>query len=134
MEIVSPLHPSTPGDVDWWMRCLEQPRAQLASGVFSLQDAHKQGASWSPVRHRHVDLCVGGVRGKSAGDPPSWAAVDWALSRHCSASFSIFEVSGARVSPPSREQETRKLITIAFVTKQSLAEIKTRTSPASPDL
>lgn len=35
--------------------------------------------------------------------PPSLVAVDWARSRHCSASFSIFEVSGRTVSPPSRE-------------------------------
>lgn len=37
------------------------------------------------------------------GYPPSLVAVDWARSRHCSASFSIFEVSGGTVSPASRE-------------------------------
>lgn len=40
------------------------------------------------------------------------AAVDWALSRHCSASFSIFKVSGGTVSPASGEQGTRRLVTI----------------------
>lgn len=83
--------------------------------------------------HRDADLW-GNALGKSAGDPPSLAAVDWALSRHCSASFSIFEVSGATVSPPSGDQETRKLVTIAFIARQILAEIKTRTSPSSPHL
>lgn len=38
-----------------------------------------------------------------SGYPPSLVAVDWARSRHCSASFSIFEVSGGTVSPASRE-------------------------------
>ena len=57
------------------------------------------------------------------------AAVDWALSRHCSASFSIFEVSEVTVSPASGEQVTKKMVTIPSVTGQILAEIQTKAPP-----
>lgn len=67
----------------------------------------------------------------SAGHPPSLAAVDWALSRHCSASFSIFEVSEVTVSPASGEQVTKKMVTIPSVTGQILAEIQTKAPPSS---
>lgn len=49
------------------------------------------------------------------GYPPSLVAVDWARSRHCSASFSIFEVSGGTVSPASREG-TRGTVSPSAVT------------------
>lgn len=74
------------------------------------------------------------LRKLSAGHPPSLAAVDWALSRHCSASFSIFEVSGVTVSPASGEQATRRVVTITSITSQILAGIETKESPLPPHL
>lgn len=78
-------------------RAWEEPRGRLASGIFSLQGMHSSLVSRQGPAHRRLP------RALLSGCPPSLAAVDWARSTHCSASFSIFEVSGGTVSPASRE-------------------------------
>lgn len=74
--------------------------------MFSLQDTGSWESAQSP-QSTEEKQAWGDAPGKPDGDPPSLLAVDWALSRHCSASFSIFKVSGGMVSPSSGEQGTK---------------------------
>lgn len=65
-------------------------------------EAHR-ATNWHRAPQATEETHLGGWRptGVPAGDPPSLATVDWALSRHCSASFSIFRASGGTGSPAS---------------------------------